>query len=153
MKIKNHRDFWAGLIFLACGAGFAIAAIAYPLGEGAQPGSGYFPLLLGLLLVLLGCIVLFKALTIETEDGAPIGPVAWRPLLAVIAAIVAFAVGLPTLGLLPTIPLLTLATSLALDAFSLRGWLARSAWLTGLAWLLLVAGLHLPIPLIRGLPA
>ena len=34
-----------------------------------------------MLLALLGALVLFEALTIETEDGEPIGAWAWKPLI------------------------------------------------------------------------
>ena len=40
---------------------------------------------------VLGIAVLFKSLTIETEGGDSIGAIAWRPLLVIVGAIVAFA--------------------------------------------------------------
>ena len=53
----------------------------YSFGSSARPGPGYFPFGLGILLALLGALVLFEALTIETEDGEPIGAWAWKPLI------------------------------------------------------------------------
>ena len=53
----------------------------------AHPGAGYFPLGLAILLAILGAIVLFKSLTIETEGGDQVGAFAWRPLLIIVAAI------------------------------------------------------------------
>ena len=69
MKIKSERDFWSGLMFLVVGIAFAWGATTYSFGSSARPGPGYFPFGLGILLALLGAMVLFKALTIETEDG------------------------------------------------------------------------------------
>ena len=80
MKIKSQRDFWSGLMFLAIGIGFAWGATNYNFGSSARPGPGYFPFGLGIILALIGALVLFKALTIETEGGDKIGPVAWKPL-------------------------------------------------------------------------
>jgi hypothetical protein len=67
-------------------------------------GPGYFPLLLGALLTLLGGFVVFKALVFETEDGGRIGVWAWRPLLCIVLANGVFGVlvgGLAPLGIAP----------------------------------------------------
>ena len=91
MKIKSQRDFWSGLMFVLIGAGFAIGATNYSMGTSARPGAGYFPLILSVIMAILGAIVLFKSLTIESTDGDPIGSIAWKPLLISVAAIVIFA--------------------------------------------------------------
>ena len=80
MNLKNQTDFFSGLLFMALGVAFAWGASKYPIGTAAQMGPGYFPLLLGALLGLLGAVIVFKALVFETEDGGRIGPWAWRPL-------------------------------------------------------------------------
>jgi len=41
--IKNPRDFWAGVMFLAVGASFAGIALTYKLGTAARMGPGFFP--------------------------------------------------------------------------------------------------------------
>ncbi|MHC5924178.1 tripartite tricarboxylate transporter TctB family protein, partial [Streptococcus pyogenes] len=78
------------LLFLGAGVGFAWGATEYSFGTSAQPGPGYFPFGLGVLLAILGALVLFKALTLESSGGDPIGRIAWRPLLVIIGAIVVF---------------------------------------------------------------
>ena len=85
MKIKSQKDFWSGLMFVATGLGFAWGAQFYSFGTSARPGPGYFPLGLGLLLALLGALTLFEALTIETDDGEPVGAFAWKPLVTILA--------------------------------------------------------------------
>ena len=79
MKIKSQRDFVSGLMFIVVGVIFAIGATNYSMGSSAKPGAGYFPLILSVIMAILGAIVLFKSLTIETEGGDPIGDIAWRP--------------------------------------------------------------------------
>ena len=86
MKIKSQSDFWAGLMFIVVGVAFAWGATNYSIGSSAQPGPGYFPLGLGVLLAILGAFVLFKSLTIESEGGDPIGTFAWRPLVIIVGA-------------------------------------------------------------------
>ncbi|HEY1131820.1 MAG TPA: tripartite tricarboxylate transporter TctB family protein, partial [Roseateles sp.] len=120
MKIKSQRDFWSGLMFLVAGIAFAWGATEYSFGTSARPGPGYFPFGLGILLALLGGLVLFKALTLESEGGDPVGTIAWRPLLVIVAAIVVFGVALPRLGLACTLPLLIALSSLAGDQFRWR---------------------------------
>jgi hypothetical protein len=146
MKIKSQRDFWSGLLFLAVGLGFAWGATEYSFGTSAQPGPGYFPFGLGVLLGLMGAIVLFKALTLESEGGDPIGPIAWRPLLIILVAITLFAVALPRLGLICTLPLTIIVSSLAGQEFRWRDVLLSCVILTSGSWALFILGLKLTLP-------
>jgi len=52
--IKNPRDFWAGVMFLATGGVFAGIAFTYKLGHRGPHGSRLLPVLLGLILAALG---------------------------------------------------------------------------------------------------
>ena len=166
MKIKSERDFWSGLMFVVVGAVFAFGAMNYSMGPAcpaaaddcassfyarfthlsAHPGAGYFPLGLSLLLVILGAVVLFKALTIESEGGDPIGAFAWRPLLVIVAAIAVFGAMLEPFGLLLTIPVLIVISSFAGDEFKIKGVLISAVVLTFFSWVIFVWGLKLTIP-------
>jgi len=146
MKIKSQRDFWSGLLFVTVGAVFAWASTEYSFGSSARPGPGYFPFGLGVLLCLLGAVVLFKALSIESEGGDPIGPIAWRPLLVITATIVVFGLALPRLGLLITLPITIFMAALAGDEFHWKDALISSVILTAGSWLIFVWGLKLVIP-------
>ena len=147
MKIKSQKDFWSGLMFVVVGIAFAWGATEYRFGSSAKPGPGFFPLGLGLLLAILGSTVLFKALTIESADGDPIGRFAWRPLLVIIGAVVLFGALLPKLGMLVALPVLVLFSSLASDEFSLKGSLVNALVLTAMSWVMFIWGLKLTIPL------
>lgn len=147
MKIKSQRDFWSGLLFVIVGVAFASGSlIHYSFGSSARPGPGYFPFGLGVLLALLGAAVLFKALTIESEGGQPIGAIAWRPLLVVVGAIAMFGFALPRLGLAITLPLLIIVASFASDEFRWRDAILSSVVLTVGSWAIFVWGLSLVIP-------
>lgn len=146
MKIKSQKDFWSGLMFVAVGLGFAWGATEYSFGSSARPGPGYFPFGLGVLLAVLGGIVLFKALTIESDNGDRIGSIAWKPLLIIVAAVMLFGFALPRLGLLLTLPLLVTVASMAGDEFRWREALANSIVLTILSWVVFIWGLNLVIP-------
>jgi hypothetical protein len=147
MKIKNQKDFLSGLLFLAVGLAFAWAALDYKFGSSASPGPAFFPFGLGLVLALLGAVVLLKSLTIETADGEPVGRLAWRPLLVILAGVLAFGVALPRFGLVVAMPLLVILSSLASKEFTWLSTLLNAAVLTVLCWGVFVAGLGLRIPL------
>ena len=128
MHIKNQKDFFSGLMFMGIGIAFAGGAVSYNVGEGARMGPGYFPLMLGVLLTLIGLFVTFTGLTFQTEDGAKIGKWAWRPVFFIIAANLAFGVllgglpsiGLPAMGLIAAIYALTIISSMADGHFHTR---------------------------------
>jgi hypothetical protein len=148
VKIKSQRDFWSGLMFVGVGATFAIGATNYSMGTSARPGAGYFPLMLSVIMAILGAIVLFKSLTIESPGGDPVGGIAWKPLLIIVAAIVTFGVLLERLGLFITVPILIIISSLAGDEFRWRGVVVSAVILTLGSWAVFILGLKLTIPIL-----
>jgi hypothetical protein len=128
MHIKNHADFFSGVLLAIVGGAFAVGATTYSIGSGARMGPGYFPLMLGILLAVLGLAVIFQSLVVETIDGGRIGRWAWKPLFYVLAANLAFGVllgglpsiGVPPMGMVIAIYALTLISSLAGAHFKLR---------------------------------
>ena len=147
VKIKSQRDFFSGLMFLVVGVVFAVGSTNYSMGTSARPGAGYFPLILSVIMAILGAVVLFKSLTIETEGGDPVGAFAWRPLIVIVASIAVFGVALPRLGMFATIPLLIIMVSFAGDEFSWKGVIANCIVLTAGSWVIFIWGLNLTIPL------
>ena len=69
------------------------------------------------------------------------------PLLVIVAAIVVFGLSLERLGLLITVPLLIVISSLAGGEFGWKGVAANAAVLTFGAWGIFVWGLKLTLPL------
>jgi hypothetical protein len=147
VKIKSQRDFWSGLMFIAVGLAFSWGATTYSFGSSARPGPGYFPFGLGLLLAALGAAVLFKALTIVTEDGEPVGAFAWKPLLFIVGCVAVFGWALPHLGMVIALPILVVVAALAGDEFHWGEALLNSVILTVGSWVIFIWGLKLTIPL------
>ena len=147
MKIKSQKDFWAGLMFIAVGVGFAIGALNYSFGQSARPGPGYFPFGLGILLAILGALAAFEAMTVETDDGEPIGGFAWRPLLIIVGATVLFGALLPRLGMAISLPILVIVSAMAGDEFHWGEAILNAAILTIGSWAVFIWGLNLTIPL------
>lgn len=128
MKIKSQKDFFSGLMFAVIGGAFATGSTTYTVGEGARMGPGYFPLVLGILLLLLGMGILLQGLIVETEDGEKIGRWAFRPLAMVLLANCVFGIllaglpslGIPAMGMVVAIYALTFIASLAGDEFKAK---------------------------------
>ncbi|MEO8024573.1 tripartite tricarboxylate transporter TctB family protein, partial [Polaromonas sp.] len=80
MNIKSQKDFFSGLMFMGVGVAFAWGATTYSVGTGARMGPGYFPLMLGVLLTIIGAAITFTSLVVEAEGGDKIGKWAWKPL-------------------------------------------------------------------------
>jgi len=138
VHFKNQKDFFSGLLFMVMGVCFAWAASKYTVGNAARMGPGYFPLLLGGVLTVLGGFIVFKALVFETEDGGRMGAWAWRPVLCIVLANLVFGAllgGVPLLHLPPMglVPSVFLATVLAAGA------VGPLRWKEGLALALLLA--------------
>lgn len=147
MKIKSQKDFWSGLMFVAVGLGFAWGSLEYSFGSSARPGPAYFPFGLGLLLAVMGAAVWFASITVETEDGEPIGAIAWKPLLIITGAVVMFGFILPRLGMIASLPLLIIVAALAGDEWHWKDSVISVVVLTLGSWLIFIKGLSLVIPL------
>jgi hypothetical protein len=147
VKIKSQRDFWSGLMFVITGLGFAAGALNYSFGNSARPGPAYFPFGLGVLLAILGAFILFEALTVETEDGEPIGAWAFRPLIWISGSVAAFGWLLPHLGMIVALPLLVIVSAMAGDEFHWKDAVINAAILTVSSWLIFIVGLKLTIPM------
>ena len=147
MKIKSQRDFWSGLMFIIIGLAFAWGATSYSFGASARPGPGFFPFGLGVLMAILGAMVLFKALTIETEGGDPVGPFAWKPLGFIVGTVALFGWTLPHVGMVVALPILVIIAALAGDEFHWGEAIVNAVILTVGSWVIFIWGLKLTIPL------
>jgi hypothetical protein len=154
MRIKNQKDFVSGLMFLGIGLVFALGAVFYDVGSASRMGPGYFPLLLGILLALLGVAITFQSLVLKTEQGERIGAWAWRPLVCILGANFVFgilltgspALKLPAMGMILGIYVLTVIASLASRRFKIREVLILATVLAVGSFLIFVVLLKLQIP-------
>ena len=152
--IKSQKDFLSGLMFLVVGGIFAWGATNYSIGTGARMGPGYFPMLLGVLLAILGAIILMGSLIVETPDGDKVGHISWRPLAYILGSNLVFGVllgglpsiGLPSFGLIVAIFALIIIASKAGDEFDWKSVLILSAVLSIGSYLAFIALLKLQMP-------
>jgi hypothetical protein len=152
--LKSQKDFFAGLLFTIMGGSFAYGASTYQVGDAARMGPGYFPLLLGIILSLMGLAVMVNSFISGPPGGDRIGKWAFRPLSLVLAANVLFGVllvglpsiGLPGMGLVVAIFGLVIVASFAGETFILKEVLILSVILAIGSYLAFVKLLNLQFP-------
>lgn len=143
--MRNKRDFWAGLMFIAFGLLFVGLSQQYTLGTAAKMGPGYFPTALGILMAVLGLIVAIGAFS-KGNVVTELSKVGWRELLMVLGAVGLFALALPTLGLMIALVLLIGASAYASHEFSVKDTVIAIIFLMILSYCVFVWGLELQFP-------
>lgn len=149
MKIHpiRHRDFAAGLFFLTVGGLFAWASSAYKLGTAMRMGPGYFPLVLGLLLALLGLLLLARnaRFSLGADRSRLIEKPCLRSLSLIGVSMLAFAFALQTAGLVVATVALVAVSGIAYRAFRWREISLLSGGLAAFAVVVFAYGLGLPL--------
>ena len=154
MRIKSQKDFFSGLMFMGVGVAFAWGATTYNVGNGARMGPGYFPLYLGVLMTILGAIITFQSLVVETIGGDKIGKWAWKPLFFIILANLVFGVllaglpsmGIPAMGMIIAIYALVFIASMAEEGWKFRTTLILATVLAIGSYVAFVVALKLQFP-------
>ena len=147
--IRNPRDFWAGVMFAAVGFGFAGIATTYKIGTAARMGPGYFPLVLGAMLAILGIVIIAGSL--RGSQGQGVDKFHWRPIFWVLGSIIMFGFMLKILGMLLAGLLQVMIACYGGPAFKARDSLLLAVAPVGFCAPLFVVGLKLPIPMCPGL--
>jgi putative tricarboxylic transport membrane protein len=63
-RIRSPRDFFSGVILLLFGLCAVLVGRDYPMGTALRMGAGYFPFVLGALLLILGAVICIKSLVV-----------------------------------------------------------------------------------------
>lgn len=113
MVIRSQKDLVAGAIFICIGLFFAFSSLGYRLGTPDRMGPGFFPLMLGTLLTLLGAGVALTALRGAEERSGKLETLNLRGLGIIILATVLFGLIIQSAGLLVTLAVCAAITSFA----------------------------------------
>jgi len=148
-SIRNPKDFVAGAIFIAIGIATIALGSRYTLGTAARMGPGYFPRILGILLIVLGGILALRALRVR---GEPLPPFHWRPLVIVLGSVVLFGAIVQKVGVALATVILIVTASAASREFRPRESLVVGIALAALAVGVFVVGLQLQLPIWPGQP-
>jgi hypothetical protein len=144
MQIRAPKDFWSGIMFLAFAATAIITARGYSLGSAGKMGPGYFPIMLGCALALIGVILVARSVVVAGEAVGRLHP---GPLVIIAAAVVVFGLAIQPFGLVISLMIVTVMACLArrerrpLEIAALA--VAMAAFSVGI----FVFALRLPLPI------
>jgi len=147
LKIRNQRDFGAGIMYMVIGIFFAGFATQYQMGTAAKMGPGYFPFYLGLLMFLLGLLVAVKAFSAKAAIEA-IPKFNWRIIGQITGAVVLYGLLLPKMGFLIAVVVLVFVSASASKEFTWKGTAINAAFLVTFTYSVFVVGLKLQFPLL-----
>jgi putative tricarboxylic transport membrane protein len=142
-----NKDVWSGLLLIAIGAAAVLIARNYAFGTALRMGPGFFPLVLGGLLILFGVYMLAAGLR-QGEQIA--GSWSLRALIILPLSLVLFGVLMERAGFVPAMLVLIFGSATASTEFRLVEVLLFSIGLTALSVAVFVWALGLPYPLIIG---
>ena len=143
MNIRAPKDFWSGVMFLAFAAVALLTARGYSLGAAGRMGPGYFPMLLGGVLALLGLVLVVRSLVIE---GEAVGRLHLVPLGIIAASICLFGLAIERLGLVVSLILVIAVSALASRESRLIETSALALALAAFSVGVFVYALRLPLP-------
>ena len=147
LEFRNNQDFWAGLMFFGIGAAAVLVARDYPFGRLLRMGSGFFPTLLGVILMLFGIYIMAKGLrrNEKIQGNWSVRAVIVLPLITVL-----FGVLMNRGGFIPALAVLAFGSAAASQEFKWGEVLLLTAFMTVLSVAVFILGLGLPYPLIKG---
>ena len=143
--IRNVKDFWTGVIYIAFGFAAIIISRDYGMGAAVKMGPAYFPTILSVLLILIGVISLVRSFI---KQGSPVGAFAFKGLILVIASIVLFGFIVRGAGLIIALPVLVIVSSYASSRFRWQYSLVLAVGLTVFCILIFQKGLGVPLPIL-----
>ena len=154
-SILNNKDVWAGLLLIAIGAAAIFLARDYTFGTALRMGPGFFPIVLGAVLILFGLYTLATGTSAFTRvfrramrDGTAIeGSWSPRALIVLPPALILFGLLIEHAGFVPAMLVLIFASAAASTEFKFMEVLLFALGLTALAVAVFIWGLGLPYPL------
>jgi hypothetical protein len=145
MTLRLSKDDWAGAMLIAIGTAAIVIARNYPFGTPLRMGPGYFPIILGGLLMVFGLFILACGLRSSERIS---GSVSLRALIILPLSLVLFGMLMEHGGFVPAIIVLIFGSATASAEFKFVEALLFSLGLTALSVVVFVWGLGLPYPLI-----
>jgi len=145
-EVVNNKDFWAGATFFITGAVAMVIAWDYRFGTTLRMGPGYFPIILGGIMIVFGLIIMSKGLRRSEKIK---GSWSIRALIMLPLSLVLFGVLMRHAGFLPALVVLIFGSAAAGREFKFLEVLPLTGLLILLSWFVFVWGMGLPYPLFR----
>ena len=147
VTLRFARDTVAGLFFMAIGGTFVALAGDLELGTATRMAAGYFPRLLGILLMVLGALISLKGSLTPKKKRERLYQFDLKRLFILCAAVLAFVTTLQ-FGLLIAMSLMIGIACLANDRPSLKETLALIVAINTIIAIIFIGALDLEIALL-----
>ena len=146
-EFSKNKDFWAGLMLIGIGAAAMFIARDYRFGSAVRMGPGFFPTILGGILVAFGiCIV-----AVGLRSGEKIQErLSIRALILLPHSLVLFGVLMERAEFIPALAALVFVAAASGREFRIMEVLLLTVFLTVTSAALFIWGLGLPYPLLKG---
>ncbi|MCY7401980.1 MAG: tripartite tricarboxylate transporter TctB family protein [Nocardioides sp.] len=146
----SFPDLMAGGTFVVLGLAFAIGGSRYDVGSALRMGSGYVPLVLGVILTLLGAVIVVGAFrgVDPTVANTERGDIPWQRMGLLVAAVMFFGFTVDGLGLGPSLLVTTFLSALAGHGARPGRAVVIAIGLTALCLVVFVALLQLRLPIL-----
>ena len=142
---RNAKDFWTGIIYISVGSAALIISRDYDMGTAVKMGPAFFPTILSVLLMVIGIISVLRSFL---KSGSPIGVVAWKGLVLILASTLLFGMIVRGAGLIIALPLLVIVSASASARFSWKISLLESIGITVFSIVIFLKGLGVPLPIL-----
>lgn len=146
---RTNKDLWAGLMYIGTGAVGMWIARDYPFGSALRMGPGYFPSVLGGMMIVMGLYVL--ALGLRKEHEKIQGNWSIRALIVLPISMVVFGWLMEEAGFIPAMVALIPISAAASREFKWKEVLGLTIGLTVVCAIGFIELLGLPYPLIKGM--
>jgi hypothetical protein len=150
-RFAAQRDFWAGVLMLLLGLGFATTGPSYRTGTLFHMGPGFMPTALGVILVLLGIAIAGTAFIPSAEAGESFMPQQpqWWGWFCILAGPALFILFGSYGGLAPATFACVFMSALGDRSTTLKRALVLSLVITVFGVAVFSYGLHVPIPVLE----
>jgi Tripartite tricarboxylate transporter TctB family len=149
LEWRTNKDLWAAIMYISTGALGMWIARDYPFGSALRMGPGYFPTVLGGLMVAMGLYVL--ALGLRKHHEKIVGNWSIRALIILPISMVVFGILMEHAGFIPAMLALIPVSAVAGRDCRWKEVTLLTIGLTVSCWAGFIWGLGLPYPLIKGL--
>jgi len=149
LEWRTNKDLWASVMYIGTGALGMWIARDYPFGSALRMGPGYFPTVLGGIMVVMGIYVL--ALGLRKDHEKIIGNWSIRALIVLPISMIAFGILMEEAGFIPAMAALIPISAAAGRDFKWLEVVALTIGLTIVCWFGFIYLLGLPYPVIKGM--
>jgi hypothetical protein len=149
LLFRIKRDYYAGALMVLIGAVAINEGRNYQLGTLQKMGPGYFPIMLGALLILLGILIAGTASTGGNEEQEALPHTEWRGWACIIAGPILFVLFGRFFGLLPATFACVFVAALGDRDTTLKGAAILSAGVTVFGILLFSYLLKVSMPILK----